>query len=569
MPSRSHRFRNTARSIEGRLRWLFGWRGGAGTRAGRPTADAELAARGRGRSSSLNGFEAVSARISRSVWNTLLAIGFVSALVGVVWLLWSFSPVWKPAPTLDSEAPPRTELTFEQLQEHIDRPGDPSEKEDAVATSTSPSDTTGPARLHARFTKFRTEAGRDALFVYDGPYVKDEPDWTLHGAELPAPIESTHPTGALTFRFVSDQNLQRLGFRAQVSTFGDPRRTGTEPIAGTDKLLALLAEEDRGHILPELETRSWLVMKKDEARRVTSVEFYDPNGSQDYNPNNDVTMTLWPSSAIGPFFANGFERHEARTVKQQDSLIRSWISEIAPYDQPVRLPILALLANLDVDTYSPSNGTDPLVDELIQQGLHQPEPRRALMELAATLSQVEHGQQRENAQVIHALLTAEPSVSWSRALRHASADTPLLAKQRTTDAYVSFVGRLEIEDGDEALDEIVRADIVEETEREIENEAIAETNREKLAAHETEVTAAKLARTGSRATAGIVLVAGALLIAVTTLLVITLASHRCLDDIRRSIARMAPPAQETPRVTDTVGATNDEALDRVLERIES
>lgn len=72
-------------------------------------------------------------------------------------------------------------------------------------------------KLKLTFTQFSTEAGFDFMDVYDGPSVAS-PRFSngiqLSGNSLPGPFQSTHPTGAITVRFVSNGATNEAGWNA-------------------------------------------------------------------------------------------------------------------------------------------------------------------------------------------------------------------------------------------------------------------------------------------------------------------------------------------------------------------
>lgn len=79
------------------------------------------------------------------------------------------------------------------------------------------------AKMQFQFSAFNTEAGYDYLYVYMGEEV--DPDNLLGqfaGTTVPAPLVdliSTHPTGAITFRFTSDGSVTRPGWEATIGCF--------------------------------------------------------------------------------------------------------------------------------------------------------------------------------------------------------------------------------------------------------------------------------------------------------------------------------------------------------------
>ncbi len=77
-------------------------------------------------------------------------------------------------------------------------------------------------KIKASFTSFNLESTFDFLYIYNGP---DEfyPDLTsggLSGTGNPGVFNSTHSTGALTFKFYSDQAENRSGWVANITCTG-------------------------------------------------------------------------------------------------------------------------------------------------------------------------------------------------------------------------------------------------------------------------------------------------------------------------------------------------------------
>jgi hypothetical protein len=80
------------------------------------------------------------------------------------------------------------------------------------------------------FTAFQVETGWDALYVYDGPDASAPiissgnpatnggfPAGGYYGTTNPGPFTSTHPSGALTFVFLSDASVPQAGWEADVT----------------------------------------------------------------------------------------------------------------------------------------------------------------------------------------------------------------------------------------------------------------------------------------------------------------------------------------------------------------
>jgi hypothetical protein len=76
--------------------------------------------------------------------------------------------------------------------------------------------------LKFTFTAFDTENNYDKLWIYNGPDVNAPqfPGSPFMGTASPGTITSTHATGAITFRFVSDNSITRAGWTANFMTMG-------------------------------------------------------------------------------------------------------------------------------------------------------------------------------------------------------------------------------------------------------------------------------------------------------------------------------------------------------------
>ncbi len=82
----------------------------------------------------------------------------------------------------------------------------------------------------ATFTFFDVEASWDALYVYDGPDTSSPlidsgnpatnsgfPAGGYYGTTIPGPFTSTHPSGTLTFVFMSDSSVPKAGYVADIT----------------------------------------------------------------------------------------------------------------------------------------------------------------------------------------------------------------------------------------------------------------------------------------------------------------------------------------------------------------
>lgn len=81
---------------------------------------------------------------------------------------------------------------------------------------------TGPGlSIRVTFTTFNLETDFDYLYIYDGPDTTyPEVTGGLTGTTLPVTRTSTDASGALTFRFYSDQGVVRSGWNATISCTG-------------------------------------------------------------------------------------------------------------------------------------------------------------------------------------------------------------------------------------------------------------------------------------------------------------------------------------------------------------
>jgi Subtilase family/Secretion system C-terminal sorting domain/CUB domain len=71
-------------------------------------------------------------------------------------------------------------------------------------------------RVRANFTVFATEQDYDYLYIYNGPNTSSPLLFTATGTNSPGSVVSTHPTGALTFRFTSDGGTNGAGWDAAI-----------------------------------------------------------------------------------------------------------------------------------------------------------------------------------------------------------------------------------------------------------------------------------------------------------------------------------------------------------------
>lgn len=85
-------------------------------------------------------------------------------------------------------------------------------------------------KVTATFSSFNTEANYDALYIFNGTNITDPqfssangittsgfPAGGYHGTSIPGPFTSTHTSGCLTFRFLSDGSTTRAGWATSIS----------------------------------------------------------------------------------------------------------------------------------------------------------------------------------------------------------------------------------------------------------------------------------------------------------------------------------------------------------------
>jgi uncharacterized repeat protein (TIGR01451 family) len=77
------------------------------------------------------------------------------------------------------------------------------------------------AMMNVEFLSFATESGYDYLYIYDGtsvsaPQISGSP---FDGSDSPGIVQSTNESGALTFKFTSDNSVQAAGWHAEVTCY--------------------------------------------------------------------------------------------------------------------------------------------------------------------------------------------------------------------------------------------------------------------------------------------------------------------------------------------------------------
>ncbi|MBE0638640.1 MAG: T9SS type A sorting domain-containing protein [Bacteroidales bacterium] len=76
--------------------------------------------------------------------------------------------------------------------------------------------------LEFTFTIFDTEANYDYLHIHNGPDISAPafPGSPFHGTTSPVTVTSTHASGAITFKFTSDNSVVKAGWAASFQTMG-------------------------------------------------------------------------------------------------------------------------------------------------------------------------------------------------------------------------------------------------------------------------------------------------------------------------------------------------------------
>jgi hypothetical protein len=85
-------------------------------------------------------------------------------------------------------------------------------------------------KVKVTFTSFNLETNWDFLYIYNGPD-DSYPEMTnggLTGTTLPPSYTSTSDSGALTFKFYSDQAVNRSGWNANISCMGTLGEVGND-----------------------------------------------------------------------------------------------------------------------------------------------------------------------------------------------------------------------------------------------------------------------------------------------------------------------------------------------------
>lgn len=83
----------------------------------------------------------------------------------------------------------------------------------AIIKTFYPANSTDKVKM--TFTEFDTEPNFDFMNVYDGPNIASPRLGTqLSGTTIPGPFQSTHATGAITIRFISDAGATGAGWKA-------------------------------------------------------------------------------------------------------------------------------------------------------------------------------------------------------------------------------------------------------------------------------------------------------------------------------------------------------------------
>ncbi|WP_304344440.1 M12 family metallo-peptidase [Chryseobacterium koreense] len=120
-------------------------------------------------------------------------------------------------------------------------------------------------KLKITFTEFDTEPSSDYLIIYDGPnFGSPRFGTTWSGTTIPGPFTSTHATGAITLRFISNATINKPGWKANLEcmTLGTGENTfaagvniaqtsskGVFIIVSKDKLLSYQVFDASGKIV--------------------------------------------------------------------------------------------------------------------------------------------------------------------------------------------------------------------------------------------------------------------------------------------------------------------------------
>lgn len=145
-------------------------------------------------------------------------------------------------------------------------------------------------KIKATFTTFNLEADYDYLYIYDGPD-ENYPDLTfgsgLTGTTNPGVYEATSTSGALTFKFSSDQGVVASGWNATITC------TGTLGVASNEYIdFSYAPNPTNGNVAITSHTA------------ITEVVVYNVMGQLLYknNPRNFDTNVDLSSFATGTYF---------------------------------------------------------------------------------------------------------------------------------------------------------------------------------------------------------------------------------------------------------------------------
>ena len=115
------------------------------------------------------------------------------------------------------------------------------------------------AKIKVAFSSFETENNYDYLYIYDGTSTSATQIGSYCGTNSPGTVTATNADGALTFRFTSDQSVNKTGWVASVSCVypertitatANPTEGGTVTGAGTydhDASCTLTATANEGY----------------------------------------------------------------------------------------------------------------------------------------------------------------------------------------------------------------------------------------------------------------------------------------------------------------------------------
>ncbi len=143
--------------------------------------------------------------------------------------------------------------------------------------------------ISVTFTSFQIESGWDYLYIYDGDSIQTDLIGTYSGTNSPGTIQSTHPSGALTFTFSSDSIINDNGWEAIVVCEYLDCLSPNEVTIST--------------ILPTEATVSWNA-------RGTESEWIIEYGLEGFTPGTGTTTT----TSTNPYIISGLDSNTSYEV---------------------------------------------------------------------------------------------------------------------------------------------------------------------------------------------------------------------------------------------------------------